>query len=311
VTQQPEPNATANHDESWKSAIEQYLEAFMAFFFPQAHQAIDWERGYEFLEQELLQIAPDAEFGKRFVDKLVKVWLVDGEETWLLLHLEIQSQTDSGFARRMFIYHYRIFDRYGREVVSLALLGDDDQNWRPQEYGYGRWGSEMRLRFPIVKLLDYVWEDLESSDSPFAAVVMAHRQTQSTTQNATDRLQWKIQLSQNLYRRGYSKRDILELALLLDRMMTLPKPLELTFRDEMRKFEEENQMTYMSTFERLGRQEKARDLIQSLLKSRFNVLDEALIAIVEPLAQMPDDEIAPLLLTASKEELLERFGQGT
>jgi hypothetical protein len=50
-------------------------------------------------------------------------------------------------------------------------------------------------------------------------------------------------------------------------------------------------------------------LNQSLLKNRFNVLDEALAAIVEPLAQMPDDEVASLrlLLTTLREELLARF----
>lgn len=66
------------------------------------------------------------------------MWLVDGEEAWLLLHIELQSQMDSGFPKRMFIYHYRIYDRYDREVVSLAVLGDEQPNWRPTEYGYGR-----------------------------------------------------------------------------------------------------------------------------------------------------------------------------
>jgi hypothetical protein len=98
-----ETSVPANYDEAWKAAIEQYFEAFVAFFFPAAHQAIAWDRGYEFLDQELQQIVMDAEAGTRFVDKLLKVWLKDGEEAWLLLHLEIQSQTDGGFAKRMFI----------------------------------------------------------------------------------------------------------------------------------------------------------------------------------------------------------------
>lgn len=317
---QPEPNATANYDEAWKSAIEQYLEAFIAFFFPAAHREIDWERGYEFLEQELQQIVQDAEFGRRFVDKLIKAWLVDGEETWLLLHVEIQSQTDSGFAKRMFTYHYRIFDRYGREVVSMAVLGDDRPTWRPREYGYGRWGCEMRLQFPIVKLLDYAWEDLEANDNPFAAVVMVHRQTQNTTQDASERLRWKLNLSKSLYRRGYDRQDILALLLLLDRMMRLPEPLELVFRDELKQFEEETQMTYMSSFERIGRQEgrqegrveERQEIIRNILMSRFGAMDEELEAIVEPLTKLSTSEFSQLILplsTLSREELLNRFRQ--
>lgn len=317
----------ANYDDAWKEALERYFEAFIAFFFTDAHRDIDWARGYEFLDKEFQQLVREAEVGKRFVDKLIKVWLVDGEETWLLLHIEIQSQTDAAFAARMFTYHYRIFDRYNREVVSLAVLGDEQSDWRPQEYRYGRWGCEMRLRFPIVKLQDYGWEELESSQNPFAAVVMVHRKTQETTQQPSERLNWKLRLSKSLYRRGYERQDIVELLLLLDRMMRLPEPLELVFRDELKQFEEENQMPYMSSFERIGReegiqqgiqqglkqgqQEKAKNLIQSLLIQRFGTLDEELSSMIEPLAQMPDDEVAGLLLTSSREELISRFGRNT
>jgi hypothetical protein len=317
-----ENSVPANYDEAWKAAIEQYFEAFVAFFFPVAYEAIDWERGFEFLDQELQQIVRDAEAGTRYVDKLLKVWLKDGAEAWLLLHVEIQSQRDGDFAKRMYVYHYRIFDRYDREVVSLAVLGDDQPNWRPQEYGYGRWGCEMRLRFPIVKLLDYVWEDLEASSNPFAAVVMAHRQTQNTTQDAQNRLQWKLRLIQRLYRRGYSRQDILEMFLVLDRMMRLPEQLELVFREEIKRFEEENQMPYISSIERIGRQEgrvegrveERHDIIRDLLVSRFGVLDEGLEAIIEPLSELSTAEFAGSLLplsTLSREELLTRFGQDT
>jgi len=310
-----ESNVPANYDEAWKVAIEQYFEAFVAFFFPAAHQDIVWARGYEFLDKELQQIVRDAEAGTRFVDKLLKVWLLNGEEAWLLLHLEIQSQTDSGFAKRMFTYHYRIYDRYEREVVSLAVLGDEQKSWRPQEYGYGRWGCSMSLRFPIVKLLDYDLETLETNDNPFAAVVIAHRQTQNTTQNATERLQWKLRLVKGLYRRGYSKQDILELFLVLDRMMQLPEPLEFIFRDSIKQFEEENQMPYVSSIERIGRQEGKQEgqkiLLQSILKNRFGELDDELSSIIEPLTQMPEDEIVNLALSSSREDLLARFGKST
>ena len=55
----------ANYDSPWKEALEEYVEAFLAFFFPTSHREIDWERGYEFLEQELQQIVGEAELGKR------------------------------------------------------------------------------------------------------------------------------------------------------------------------------------------------------------------------------------------------------
>ncbi|CCI04735.1 hypothetical protein MICAC_5930021 [Microcystis aeruginosa PCC 9443] len=44
---------------------------------------------------------------KRFADKLYKVWLLSGEEVWILIHIEIQSQWEENFPQRMYIYNYR------------------------------------------------------------------------------------------------------------------------------------------------------------------------------------------------------------
>ncbi|KYC38546.1 hypothetical protein WA1_35765 [Scytonema hofmannii PCC 7110] len=70
----------ASYDSPWKEALELYFEAFIDFFFPQAYTNIDWQRGYEFLDKEFQQIVREAEVGKLFVDKLVKVWRRDEEQ---------------------------------------------------------------------------------------------------------------------------------------------------------------------------------------------------------------------------------------
>src|SRR5882672_5967868 len=101
-----------DYDTPWKEALDCYLKWFIAFLFPQIHEAIDWSKGFESLDKELQQIMPDAEVGRRYVDKLVKVWRMDGVEEWVLIHIEVQYSADDNFAKRMFIYHYRLLDRY-------------------------------------------------------------------------------------------------------------------------------------------------------------------------------------------------------
>jgi hypothetical protein len=202
-------------------------------------------------------------------------------------------------------------------VVSLAILRDEQKNWRPQHYRYGRWGCQMSLEFPIVKLLDYEarWEELEASPNPFAVVVMAHLKTQVTTQDPQGRLRWKLQLIRGLYERGFRQQDILELFRVLDWMMGLPEPLKLEFLDEIRRFEEEKNMPYISSVEQIGIQQGLqqglqqghREVILSILKSRFGDLDENLTKIIEPLTQLSPDEFTPLLLNLSREELINRF----
>ncbi|MDJ1172433.1 hypothetical protein PMG71_23675, partial [Roseofilum sp. BLCC_M154] len=54
--------------------------------------------------------------------------------------------------------------------------------------------------------------------------------------------------------------------------------------------------------------EQQRLMIEALLRTRFGELDEALLDIVEALLKCPPDEFMPLCLNASREELLERFG---
>ncbi|BAZ83617.1 transposase [Sphaerospermopsis kisseleviana CS-549] len=261
----------ADYDGAWKEGVEKYFEAFLTFFFPHIYNEIDWTQGYEFLDQELQQLMRESEVGKQFVDKLIKVWLNDGKETWLLIHLEIQSQVDTGFPKRMFSYHYRIFDRYGQEVVSLAILGDNQANWRPQEYSYERWGCRLSLQFPTVKLLDYQprWSELEQSDNPFAVLVMAHLRTQATTRNLTGRLQWKLSLVKRMYELGYSREKILQLFDLIDRLMTLPPDLDLNFKTELQRFEGEKEMTYITSIQRIERAQTLQESIVKILKTRF------------------------------------------
>ena len=155
----------------------------MQFFFPQTAALINWERPHEFLDKEFQQIAREAELGRRYADKLVKVWQIRGEEIWLLIHVEIQAKSEDNFAQRMFSYNLQIFDKFAKPAISLSILCDADLTWRPNQYGYNYPDCGLHFRFETVKLLDYQnrWTKLEKSDNPFATVVMAHLKTQQIT----------------------------------------------------------------------------------------------------------------------------------
>ncbi|MCI0458307.1 MAG: hypothetical protein L0Z62_15190 [Gemmataceae bacterium] len=247
-----------DYDSPWKEALDLYFEQCLAFFFPQAHADIDWGRGYETLDKEFQQVVRAAEQGRRYVDKLVKVWLKSGEEQWLLIHVEVQTSREGEFPKRMYVYNYRIFDRYDREVVSLAILGDDDPNWRPDHFGHQRWGCSAGLRFPVVKLLDYAAHEqaLEAHPNPFAMVVLAHLKTLETRQNPADRQAWKVRLVKGLYERGLNAKDVRQLIRFIDWVMDLPPVLERLVREEIHRYEEEKRMPFMTSFERFARTEE-------------------------------------------------------
>ena len=243
-----------DYDSPWKEGIEEYFQPFMLFFFPVAAAEVEWSSGYEWLDKELQQIAPQSETGRRTVDKLVKVWRQDGQEEWVLVHLEVQSQEDPEFVTRMYVYNYRLFDRYRRQVASLAVLGDDNQTWRPDRFGYTLWGSTVQFRFPAVKLLDWAdrVEELEGERNPFAAVVLAHLKAMETRGDPRSRQAWKVRLIKGLYERGLDGEDIRKLFRLIDWLMELPEPLDEQLWDELKTFEEERKVPYITSVERLG-----------------------------------------------------------
>jgi len=277
-------------DSPWKEALEEYLEGFFALFFPQAHAEIDWTRPYAFLDKELQQVARDADLGLQIVDKLVRVWLRTGADAWVLAHIEVQSQEERDFAQRMFIYFYRLYDRYTREVVSLAVLGDERATWRPTTYATERWGCSLRFSYPIARLADYRARraELEASDNPFATVVLAHLAAQDTRGDAAQRRQVKLALTRRLYERGYSRERILSLFRFIDWLLALPAEQETLFWRDVQDYEEERTMPYVTSVERIGlarglargreegREEGLREALRRIARARFPMAPEAM-----------------------------------
>ncbi|MBD2457310.1 cytosolic protein [Nostoc sp. FACHB-87] len=271
------------YDSPWKQILQLYFQDFMLFFFPQAHSEIDWSRGFEFLDQELQQVVRDAELGKRLIDKLVKIYRIGGEEEWLLIHIEIQSQEENDFPRRMFVYNYRIFDRYNRSVASLAILGDENIKWRPNQFGYELFGCTVDFQFPIIKLLDYQqrWKELEASLSPLATVVMAHLAATQTSGDRVQRKRQKLVLVKRLYEQGFGREDIINLFRFIDWMMTLPTQLESEFWQEYRDYEESKSMQYVTSVERFGIQKGLLKGIALGLKLKFGTSGQNLLPEIE------------------------------
>ncbi len=244
-----------DHDSPWKEALSHRFPEFLALLFPQVHAGVDWSRGHDFLDKELQQIVHDAGTGRRYADKLVKVFTLDGVETWVLIHVEVQGEAEAAFAERMYVYHYRLRDRYAVQVVSLAVLADTVPGYRPDRYEDARWGCEIRFRFPVVKLIDWEsaerWRELEASDNVFALVVMAQIRAKAS-RDAEERKAWKFRLLRLMYDRGYSRDVILELFRVIDWMIRLPEGLEEVFWQEAHELEESTKMAYVTSVERIG-----------------------------------------------------------
>jgi hypothetical protein len=246
-----------DYDSPWKEVIERYFPDFLHFYFPHAHAQIDWSESPLFLEQELRAVVQDAELGTRFVDKLVRVNLRNREAEWIYVHLEVQGSAQESFAERMFVYNYRLYDRYHVPIASLAVLADEQVNWRPAAFTYDVLGCHMGIRFPVAKLLDWSGseERLADSRNPFAVVTHAHLATRATRGDPLARYEAKWRLVKDLYRRGWERKQVIDLMKILDWMMRLPKELAQALRQNMQTLEEEMGKPYVTSFERLAIEE--------------------------------------------------------
>ncbi|HAF54207.1 MAG TPA: cytosolic protein [Thauera sp.] len=250
----PQAAAHDDLDSPWKEVVEHAFPEFVDFYFPNVGRKIDWARGYTFLDKELQKIARDGELGRRYVDKLVRITTLAGEEDWLCVHIEVQGDVDPDFERRMFVYNYRIFDTYDRPVASLAVLADEDPTWRPDRFEYERLGCRHSLHFPVAKLVDYIADEaaLLANPSPFALITAAHLYTRRTRKSPARRFDAKRRLVRLLYERNWPRQRIIDLFRVLDWMLKLPDSLERQLWQDIENIEGERKVTYVSSIERFA-----------------------------------------------------------
>lgn len=247
------PTCPARYDLPWKFVLTHAFHAFMTLYFEAISREIDWSRRPRFLDKELAQVGFGDAPSACVADKLVAVYLRDGGEHWVLIHVEVQAQHDEALARRVLAYNYRIFEQHARQVASLVVLADDDPAWRPRDFHNCMLGTEMGITFATVKLLDFSSRiaELEASSNPFALVTLAHLYTQRTRHSPADRYAAKWQLTKLLFRHGWSKKRIIVLFKAINWMMTLPVELERRYWQAVRRQEREHKMEWICPLEQM------------------------------------------------------------
>lgn len=283
---------SSDFDSPWKEALEHYFPQFLQLLMPEMYREIDWQRPHEFLDKELQQVVRDTEAGRRHADKLVKVYTLDGSETWVLIHVEVQGRADRHFNARMYRYYYRLQDKYPqRRIASLAILTDQGRHHTLGRHEQRLWQTHLSFSFPVVDL-QQVGNDrraLENSTNPFAVVVMAQLEAHRTKGDAGARLVTKFTLMKRLYQHGFTRAEVLELLRLIDWMLELPPALEEKLEVQMARFEEEVKMSYVTSFERIAEKRGMQQgevsgrakMLLKLLVLKFGELPEGLVARVE------------------------------
>ena len=156
--------------------IEEVMADLLLFVDPEIGKQVDLSRGFEYLDKELAEIFPDPKASNlKAVDKLVKVFLLDGAERWLLLHIEVQGKNGKGFPERMFEYYMRLRKR-GHPVAAIAILTGEEGKMRTGVYEDRCLWTSVRYEYKTLRLSDYPDELLKASTNPFAAVLLVAKE---------------------------------------------------------------------------------------------------------------------------------------
>lgn len=190
-------------DALWKGILEDLSEDALRFFFPDYVDVIDFGKGFEYLDKELDKLFTPSKASARRVDKLIKVWLKNGEPHWFLLHIEVQGYRDLLFAKRMFQSVYRLQDKFQYPITAVVIYTDGNRKYHPSEYRESFMGSSLVYQFNTYELVDHSIEELAASSNIFAVVLEAAKAGIGRKQKDRKATGIKITLVKKLLERGY------------------------------------------------------------------------------------------------------------
>jgi hypothetical protein len=199
-----------------------------------------------------------------------------------LAHIEVQTQRDSTLPRRLFDYHYHIERRHRCRVITFVILGDLSPSWRPGQFSSDVPPLGMSLGYLSLKLIDLELklELPRFRGNPVAMVVRAHLAALRTRHDLEARCTQRVALCRRLYEEGFSRKDVVFIHGLIDRLMILPHPLMIRFRQELFAIEKDKNMPYVDTLTRMSREEgslaQARDSVIEALEIRFGEISNDL-----------------------------------
>lgn len=163
-----------DHDRLFKELLSTFFLEFLDLFFPDMARTIEPD-SIRFLPQEYFA---DLTVGEdRIVDLLVAVQQA-GENIGFLVHIEAQSSTEPGFARRMFFYFASLYQKYLQRVYPIVVFSFDSP-LRAEPHHH-------RVTFPDLNVLEFNfasiqlnqlnWRDFLNQHNPVAAALMAKMQ---------------------------------------------------------------------------------------------------------------------------------------
>lgn len=174
-----------DHDRLFKELIRTFFAEFMELFFPEVHEEIDFNHVI-FLSEEVFTDIVAGE--KRKVDVLIETKLRT-EEALIIVHFESQAQYQELFAERMFLYYSRLYEKYRKRIIPIAIFSYDEVRDEPDRFEVTfSFKDILKFQFYIIELRRMNWRNFIKRDNPVAAALLS-----KMGYNKRDRVQVKME----------------------------------------------------------------------------------------------------------------------
>jgi hypothetical protein len=203
-----------DHDGFWKDLIQKFFFYMLKRAIPELYEAADRSATPKFLDKEFRDVLntsdPEIHTSPHFADYVLELPLKNGDQEWILLHIEAQGSGGGNFAFRMNHYKSLIVAHFKRTPVALAILTASRPANEPSFFSFEKFGTKDIYIYNILELLELDEEELLASDNPFDFVLHAAK-TALKTKEEDQKLLFLRKLVTILYERGWSKDEKLNL----------------------------------------------------------------------------------------------------
>ena len=221
-------------DGNWKEIITEFFEEFIQFFLPQLYPEVDFSRPFENLDKELTQILEAIGSDKlRIADKLVKVWLKDGTEKWILIHIEVQSYFEKLFSKRMYEMFSMIFNKHMHPIVAIAIYTNTKTPRLYHRFIEQNFGTTLIYRFNAYRIMQQDEAKLLASDNIFALFALANFYVNKTRKDSRKRMVYKEKMMELALEREIPAEKMRRFFLFIDNVMKIPLDLQQEFNSSM------------------------------------------------------------------------------
>ncbi|WP_209121184.1 Rpn family recombination-promoting nuclease/putative transposase [Alkalihalobacillus sp. BA299] len=158
-----------DHDRWFKELITTFFEEFILAFIPEAYEHLDFDH-LTFLQQE---VYTDILKGRKGTVDILAETKLRGQDALIIVHIEPQSYYESDFNDRMFFYFSRLYEKYRRPILPIAIFSYDQPRKENDYFNvHFTFKKVLSFNFFSIHLKNKNWRDFIHQPTPVALALL-------------------------------------------------------------------------------------------------------------------------------------------